>query len=58
MAETIEFVGRQTGSASIMVDAGQDIKIEINGEELLNVEVPEGKVWKTTISVQVIESNV
>jgi len=54
----IEFTERRTGSAVVTIDAGEEIEIQANGDMLLKAEVPEGKVWKTTISIQVIESDV
>ena len=58
MPQTIEFMERRTGAAVVMVDAGEEIEITANGDQLLKAEVPEGKIWKTTISVQVVESDV
>lgn len=54
----IEFTERRTGSAVVTIDAGEEIEIQANGDMLLKAEVPEGKIWKTTISVQVVESDV
>jgi len=42
--QEIEFTDRRNGSATIMVDAGESIKIEANGYDLLDVEVPAGKI--------------
>lgn len=58
MPNVIELTERRTGSVVVNIDAGEVIEIQANSEMLLEVEVPAGKVWKTTVSVQVIESDV
>lgn len=50
---------RKHGEEVFTVAAGKRLKIEITpaGEEILDVVVPEGKVWQATIRVQITEKN-
>lgn len=50
---------RKDGDGTFEVTAGKHLKIETSprGEEILNVVVPEGKVWTVTVSVRVIETD-
>jgi len=47
------------GEGNLVLTVGQRLSIETspNGEELLNTEVPEGKVWSVYISVQINETD-
>jgi hypothetical protein len=51
---------RKDGDGTFQVTAGKHLKIETSpgGEEILDVIVPEGKVWTVTLSVRVIEEDV
>ena len=54
-----ERVAKKTysGSDAFTVLAGEELKIEIapQGDEILDVEVPEGKVWRVSISLVIDE---
>ena len=47
------------GEGNIIITAGQSLKIETSpmGEELLNSEVPEGKIWTINLDVQINETD-
>jgi hypothetical protein len=47
------------GIATLQIAAGQTLKIETSpgGDDILEATVPEGKVWNTSISVQVNEED-
>ncbi len=47
------------GDGSFTMAAGKTLKIETSpaGEELLEVEVPEGKQWSVSIFVSVVETD-
>lgn len=51
---------RKDGDGTFQVTAGKHLRIETSpkGEEILDVVVPEGKVWTVTVSVRVIEEDV
>jgi hypothetical protein len=50
---------RKDGDDTFEIAAGKSLRIETtpSGEEILDVEVPEGKVWTVTVSVRVIEED-
>jgi len=50
---------RKDGDDTFQVPAGKHLKIKVSpkGEEMLDVVVPEGKVWTVTVSVRVIETD-
>lgn len=48
---------RLTGSESSVASARSDIEIKINGEDLLNAEVPAGKIWVISVTVGIIETD-
>jgi hypothetical protein len=47
------------GIVTMQLEAGKSLKIETSpeGDDLLDVVVPEGKVWNLSISVQVNEED-
>ena len=47
------------GSDEFSVAAGKSLTIETapSGEEILNEEVPAGKSWQVTVSVQIVETD-
>ena len=47
------------GSGMVVLVAGKRLRIETspNGEEILDEEVPEGKVWALSINVQINETD-
>jgi len=47
------------GSGMVTATAGQILSIETSpaGEELLNAEVPAGKVWQVTVNVSIQETD-
>ena len=49
-----------TGSESFTISAGKKLKIETSpqGSEILSITVPEGKVWKVTLTISISETNV
>ena len=47
-----------TGSGYVVVEAGNGIKVEATGVEILDETVPSGKQWGVTITVRIEESNV
>lgn len=38
--------------------AGESLKIEINGVDILDVDTPAGKSWEVNISVDIVETDV
>lgn len=47
------------GQAVMTIAAGKGLKFKVTGEQahFLDVSVPEGKQWVTTVTVQVVEEN-
>lgn len=54
----MDFVDRKYGSVTAVVTANQGIELTVNGESVINEEVPEGKSWEIVISMQIIETDV
>ena len=50
---------RYTGQANMVVSAGQSLVFESspNGLDILNETCPEGKTWKTTVTVDIVETD-
>lgn len=59
VTETLPQRVTKAGSGVVVVTAGQSLKIETTpaGEEMLDAEVPAGKVWTATVSVHVVETD-
>lgn len=47
------------GTDDFIVPAGKSLKIETlpEGEEVLNVEVPEGKSWRVQVNLEITETD-
>jgi len=47
----------QAGNSAFVATDGQVVKIETSpqGEEILNLTVPEGKVWSISVNLQITE---
>lgn len=45
------------GEGGVTLTAGQSLKIEYTGGELLDIAVPEGKVWAIRITVGVEQTD-
>lgn len=43
-------------SETVQLSVGQSLKVETtpNGEEVLNIECPEGEIWNARVTVQII----
>lgn len=58
---TVEHLAKITksGTGTFMAAAGQSLKIETSpdGEEILDTQVPNGKVWEVRVSVNITETN-
>lgn len=48
------------GEVEIVIPAGKSLKIETSpgGEEILDVECPEGKVWSALVFVRLVQTDV
>ena len=48
-----------TGQEIIDIPAGKTLKIETSpqGEDILNITVPEGKKWVATINISIVETD-
>ncbi len=44
-----------TGQEAVTVQAGERLKIKINGDEVLNKKCPAGKVWEGIIRIEINE---
>jgi len=51
---------RLMGEVEIVIPAGKSLKIETSpgGEEILDVECPEGKVWSALVFVRLVQTDV
>lgn len=56
--ESVAAYGGYSGSGTVIIPAGKKLVIETTprGEEILEAEVPAGKTWTVSISVNIIES--
>lgn len=56
---SVEARNVQAGYALVTVGAGKVFKIETSpqGEDILNLTVPEGKVWSVQMNVQITETD-
>ena len=50
---------RKSGGESFVVTAGKSLKIETSprGDDIMDEEVPDGKKWDVSVSVQVTETD-
>lgn len=48
----------RTGRETVVIPGGKNLKIETtpDGEEILNVTVPEGKTWSVQFSLEITET--
>lgn len=47
-----------SGSCELSMVVAEDLKIEGNGQEILDIECPSGKEWKVAINVSIVETDV
>ena len=48
---------KKSCSGDGIADAGQDVKLEINGQEVLDIKVPEGKTWHVHYNIAIVETD-
>ena len=50
---------KKSGGESFSVSAGKSLKIETSpqGDDIMNEEVPDGKKWDVSVSIQVTETD-
>ena len=48
----------RTGRQTVIIPSGKSLKIETtpDGEEVLNEEVPAGKIWTVRLDVEIVET--